>query len=127
MAIAAAGAVIGINPFDQPDVEAAKVRARELTEQFESGGGPEEKPVFARDGISLFADAANAAPLGSAGSLAQYLKAHLSRLSAGDYFALLAFVEQSDESENILQGIRAKVRDRFKTATCVGFARTRQR
>ncbi|HEY8697698.1 MAG TPA: bifunctional transaldolase/phosoglucose isomerase [Rhizomicrobium sp.] len=121
MAIAAAGAVIGINPFDQPDVEAAKVKARELTEQFESGGGPEEKPVFARDGISLFADAANAAALGSAGSLAQYLKAHLSRLSPGDYFALLAFVEQSDESEKSLQGVRSKVRDRFKTATCVGF------
>jgi transaldolase / glucose-6-phosphate isomerase len=121
MAIAAAGAVIGINPFDQPDVEAAKVKARELTEQFESGGGSEEKAVFAQDGISLFADAANAAALGSAGSLAQYLKAHLSRLSPGDYFALLAFVEQSSESENILQGIRSKVRDRFKTATCVGF------
>jgi len=121
MAIAAAGAVIGIDPFDQPDVEAAKVKARELTEQFESGGGPEEKPVFAQDGISLFADAANAAALGSAGSLAQYLKAHLARLGAGDYFALLAFIEQSDESEKRLQGIRSKVRDRFKTATCAGF------
>ena len=122
MAIAAAGAVIGINPFDQPDVEAAKVKARELTERYETGGGEtDEQPIFAQDGISLFADAANAAALGSAGSLAQYLKAHLSRLGAGDYFALLAFVEQSDESETSLQAIRSKVRDRFKTATCLGF------
>jgi transaldolase/glucose-6-phosphate isomerase len=122
MAIAAAGAVIGINPFDQPDVEAAKVKARELTEQFESGGGrADDRPIFARDGISLFADPTNAAALGSAASLAHYLKAHLARLGDGDYFALLAFIEQSNESEKILQALRSKVRDRFKAATCVGF------
>lgn len=121
MAIAAAGAVIGINPFDQPDVEAAKIKARELTEQFESGGKTEEQAVFAQDGVSLFADSANAAALGQCKTLAQYLKAHLARLGAGDYFALLAFAEQSSESEKILQGIRSRVRDRFKVATCVGF------
>ena len=62
MATAVAGAIIGINPFDQPDVEASKVKTRELTDAFEKTGAlPEEKPVATLDGISVFADPANAA------------------------------------------------------------------
>ncbi|MFL5270388.1 MAG: bifunctional transaldolase/phosoglucose isomerase, partial [Stellaceae bacterium] len=62
LATAVAGSIIGINPFDQPDVEAAKVKARDLTSAFEAAGKlPEEQAFFAAEGIKLFADARNEA------------------------------------------------------------------
>ena len=67
VAIAMAGAVIGINPFDQPDVEAAKVKARELTDAFEKNGATsEEQPVFSHDGVARLRRSANAQALGRA-------------------------------------------------------------
>ena len=63
-ATAVCGAVLGVDPFDQPDVEAAKQAARARTEAWEAAGGPpEEHPVVRADGIALFADADTAARL----------------------------------------------------------------
>lgn len=122
MATAVAGAILGVNPFDQPDVEASKVAARELTAAYEQTGAlPEETPIFEADGIRLFADAANAAALGAHDSLAGYLHAHLARLSAGDYFALLAYLEMNQINKAHLQAIRHAVRDEKRVATCLGF------
>jgi transaldolase/glucose-6-phosphate isomerase len=125
MATAVAAAVIGVNPFDQPDVEAAKVAARQLTAEYEQRGSlPSEKPLFEQDGIQLYTDEKNAAVLRSAAtqpSLAGFLKAHLDRIRPGDYFALLAFIEMSGVNENALQAIRRAVRDGKQIATCLGF------
>ena len=122
MAIAMAGAVIGINPFDQPDVEAAKVKARDLTAQYEKDGGSgEEKPVFSHNGIAVYAEGNNAVALRGANTLAQTVKAHLSRLKDGDYFALLAFMQHHQERESTLQNIRLRVRDARHLATCLEF------
>ena len=64
IATAVAGAVIGIDPFDQPDVEASKVKTRELTAAFEKTGAlPAETPVFSSKAIDLYTDAANAKAL----------------------------------------------------------------
>ncbi|MCS7080256.1 MAG: bifunctional transaldolase/phosoglucose isomerase [Chloracidobacterium sp.] len=122
MATAVAGAILGVNPFDQPDVEASKVATRELTAAYEHTGAlPEETPIFAADGVKLFADAANAAALGTHDNLAGYLQAHLARLSAGDYFALLAYLEMNQINKAHLQAIRHAVRDEKRVATCLGF------
>jgi transaldolase/glucose-6-phosphate isomerase len=124
MATAVAGAVLGINPFDQPDVEASKIATRKLIDTFESKGGlPDEIPIFAEDGISLYADARNAGELGSsaASSLDSHLAAHLGRLKAGDYAAFLAYLPQNATTITALQTIRRAVRDRYGVATCVGF------
>jgi transaldolase/glucose-6-phosphate isomerase len=121
VATALAGALIGINPFDQPDVEAAKVKARDLTEQYEKGSVAEDKPIFAENGIMLFADQANAEGLGEAKTLTQYMKAQLDRVHAGDYVALLAFVERNAENAAPLQDMRTRIRDAKHVATCVGF------
>ena len=124
-ATAVAGSIIGINPFDQPDVEASKVATRKLTEEYERTGSlPEETPFFAGDGLKLFADDRNAAELKSAAtepSLNGYLKAHLDRLKETDYFAVLAYVEMTTEHERLLQSSRHAIRDRKKVATCLGF------
>jgi transaldolase/glucose-6-phosphate isomerase len=122
IAVAVAGSVIGIDPFNQPDVEASKVKARELSDEYEKTGKlPETAPIFEDDGIALYADEANAKALDSHDNLAGYLKAHLGRLKPKDYFALLAFVEHCDAYEARLQAIRLKVRDSKKAATCMGF------
>ncbi len=126
IATAVAGAIIGINPFNQPDVEASKVATRKLTAEYERTGKlPPEKPILEEQGIKLFTDEKNAAALkqavGHDQSLAGYLKAHLNRLTAGDYCALLAYIEQSDAHQEQLQAIRHTVRDAKRVSTCLGF------
>jgi transaldolase / glucose-6-phosphate isomerase len=126
IATAIAGAVIGINPFNQPDVEASKIATRTLTSEFETTGKlPAETPFFEGEGVKLFADPANVEALrqaaGSSPSLTAYLKAHLDRLGSGDYFGLLAYIEMNDARETALQLIRHRVRDQRRVATCLGF------
>ncbi|MGC1202576.1 MAG: hypothetical protein WA879_13600, partial [Candidatus Acidiferrales bacterium] len=126
IATAVAGSIIGINAFNQPDVEASKIETRKLTDEYEKTGSlPAESPFFERDGIKLFTDAKNAAALkkaaGSDISLNGYLRAHLARIAAGDYFALLAYVQMNDAHESQLQQTRLVVRDKKRSATCLGF------
>ena len=88
IATAVAGSIIGINAFNQPDVEASKIETRKLTTEYEKVGSlPAEKPIFEGNGIQLFTDPKNAAAL-KGSSLTDYLRAHLARIGAGDYFAV---------------------------------------
>jgi len=122
IATAVAGSIIGINAFNQPDVEASKVETRKLTSEYESTGNlPPESPFFtAKDG-QLFADEKNAAALSGGKSLGEILKTHLSRIGASDYFAVLGYIPMNAENEAALQAIRTAVRDSKKVATCLGF------
>lgn len=126
IATAVAGSIIGINAFNQPDVEASKIATRQLTSEYEKTGAfPAETPILVDLGIQLFTDQKNATALFEAAghdqSLVGYLRAHLDRILAGDYFALLAYVEMNDQHEAQLQAIRQAVRDAKKVATCLGF------
>jgi len=125
IATAVAGSIIGINPFDQPDVEASKVATRKLTDEYERTGElPAESPFFEAEGINLFADSENTAALkdaASAQSLDGYLKAYLEQLKPHDYFALLAYVEMNEAHSRSLQAAREAVRDAKQVATCLGF------
>jgi transaldolase/glucose-6-phosphate isomerase len=125
MATAVAGAVLGINPFNQPDVEAAKVKTRELTAAFEKSGAlPAEKPVVSTASADLYTDSTNAAELrkaGANGDLGSWLKAHVSRAQAHDYVALLAYIERNAAHIDLLQDARLAVRDQRHVATCAEF------
>jgi glucose-6-phosphate isomerase len=127
IATAVAGSVIGIDAFNQPDVEAAKVEARRLTDEYEKTGKlPEQTPIFDDGTIQLFADSAYAAVLHGGQDtgqpdLAGYLRAHLAQLKAGDYFATLGFIQRDREHETMLQQLRHRVRDAKTVATCLGF------
>jgi len=125
IATAVAGAIIGINPFNQPDVEASKIETQKLTDQYEQTGAlPAETPIFADREIKLFADDRNANELKSLvsdPSLSRYLKAHLDRLKPNDYFAMLAYLEMNGAHEQSLQRSRHAVRDAKRVATCLGF------
>ena len=121
IATAVAGSIIGINAFNQPDVEASKVETRKLTSEYEKSGSlPSEKPLLEHAGIKFFADSKNAAALGS-GNLADILGKHLQRIKPGDYFAVLGYIQMNSEHEARLQEIRHAVRDAFQVATCLGF------
>jgi transaldolase / glucose-6-phosphate isomerase len=125
-ATAVAGAVIGIDPFDQPDVEEAKVLARELTDRYdETGSLDEREPVVTDGGMRLYADDANRTELqrmaGTDAGLDACVRAHVARAGAGDYVALLAYIEMSDGNGSALREIRTGVRDARRVATCVGF------
>ena len=122
IATAVAGSVIGINAFNQPDVEASKIETKKLTSEYESTGSlPPESPFFVSKEARLFADEKNAAALSGGATLADVLKTHLSRIGAGDYFAVLGYIPMNAENEKALQSIRHAVRDRKKVATCLGF------
>ncbi len=126
VATAVAGSILGINAFNQPDVEASKVVTRKLTGEYEATGNlPEHPPLAQSNGIRLFADPRNAAELtslaGEGASVGDYLKAHLGRLEQHDYFALLAYLNRNDDHDEELQDIRRRVRDQRKVATCLGY------
>jgi transaldolase/glucose-6-phosphate isomerase len=122
IATAVAGAIIGIDPFDQPDVEASKEKTRELTAAYEKSGElPPEKPLFKEVDLALYADEKNSKVFGKAKTLVEYLAAHFERIRAGDYCALLAYIERNDRHRDALQEIRVLIRDRKHAATCLGF------
>jgi transaldolase/glucose-6-phosphate isomerase len=104
-ATAVAGAMLHVNPFDQPDVEASKLATRRLTDEYEKTGALPSQAAVRLDDTNLRAA----------------LRNHLGRLGAGDYAALLAYVEMSDAHGRELQAIRGTIRDRYRVATCLGF------
>lgn len=106
IATAVAGSIIAVNPFDQPDVEAAKIATRKLTSAFEESGSlPPEKDVV---GIGD-------------GDLEARLRAHFNVIRAGDYFGLLAYIQRNAAHEAALQSTRRRIRDSKKVATVLGF------
>jgi glucose-6-phosphate isomerase len=125
VATAIAGSVMGINPFNQPDVESAKIETRALTTAYEKTGKlPESSPFLQDAGVKVYATEAYAATLKAAApaqTLAGVLKAHLNQIHAGDYFAALAFLPMFAQHEAAIQGFRHKVRDAKRVATCLGF------
>ncbi len=122
IATAVAGSILGINAFNQPDVEASKIETRKLTSEYEMTGKlPPESPFFEEKGVKLFADEKNTAALKGEAKLAGVLRAHLSRLGPSDYFAVLAYIPMNPANEKALQSIRHAVRDKKKVATVLGF------
>ena len=101
MATAVAGNRLGIQPFDQPDVEAAKIQARKMIAAYQDSGALPE-------GETTTASAAN-------------LQMFLSQAQPGDYIALQAYVNPSAETDAALQALRLHLRDQTKLAVTVGY------
>ena len=122
MATAVAGRFLGINPFDQPNVESAKVRTREMVAAFEKEGKlPEAVPTVQRDGIAVYGDE-------GVESLEDAFRAFMSKARPGkdeaagrSYIALQAYVEPSPEAGAALQDLRTKLLRTYRMATTVGF------
>jgi transaldolase/glucose-6-phosphate isomerase len=126
IATAVAGSILGVNPFNQPDVEESKVLTLQLTDRYERTGQlTRPSPFFSEDGMELFTDEKNeheiSKQLVGAPSIPGYLRAHLNRVKQGDYVDLSAFIEMSDEHAALLQESRVLIRNNKKVATCLGF------
>jgi hypothetical protein len=106
MAVAVAGHRLGVNPFDQPNVESAKQRAREMIADYRKTGSlPAETPTIAGDGISVFGD----------------VSAILAGVRPGAYIAVQAYLEPTAETDAALARLRLQLRDRTRLATTVGY------
>ena len=126
LATAVAGSILGINAFNQPDVETSKVATRKLTSEYEQTGSlPKETPLHSEGNLALFTDEKNAitlrAAVGNRPTFVGLVKAHLDRLHAGDYFAILGYIEMNGVHEHALQTLRHAVHDKKRVATCLGF------
>jgi len=108
VATALCGAVLGIDPFDQPNVEEAKSNTRAVLAAFEAG-------EVARGGADSALSVADGAALAAA------LKAHLGALKANGYASIQAYVGQTPARDAALSGIRTLLRDRTRRATTVGY------
>lgn len=107
VATALAGAVLGIDPFDQPNVEEAKVNTRKVIAAFESGEDP--------------ASGAEATGIADPAVIIAALKGHLGRLAANGYASIQAYIAQTPERDAALSRIRSLLRDRTRRATTVGY------
>jgi transaldolase/glucose-6-phosphate isomerase len=127
IATAVAGAVLEINPFDQPDVEASKIKTRALTEAYErSGAVVTADPMLFVGPVRLFTDAANADALASATagappSLEACLAAHFGRAGAGDYVALLAYLDRDEANIARLRSLLGRISRHTPAATFLQF------
>lgn len=119
VATAISGAVMAINPFDQPDVEDAKVATRKLVDAYEESGKLDpETPIAETSDFAFFA--ASGSPQTPADP-AQLLSLHFASMKAGDYAGFLAYIERNDTDAAAIARIRAQVRDAKQVATVAGF------
>ena len=122
MATATAGSLLGINAFDQPNVQESKEFTKFYLEEFKKTGRlPEESPVITDGDVRIFADAVNRHALDGASSLAHAVAAHLSRVRTGDYVAINAYLERTPMVHDVFQRIRAIIRDTKRVATTLGY------
>ena len=125
IATAVAGSILGINPFNQPNVEEAKQLAMKIAGEYDQSHHlPDTQAFMMEKGISLYTDEKNLQALQQIiayPSIREYVHAHLQRLNLNDYFNISAFIEMSADNVALLQACRLWVRDHKKVATCLGF------
>ena len=122
MATALAGVLMGINPFDQPNVQESKDNTKALLDDFKRDGAlPEQSLAAEGNGMKVYTDDETIAELGAGLSPAEFIAAHLKRVKAGDYVALLDYFLESDAHEALVQAIRLAIHGKHKVATTTGY------
>src|SRR5205085_1405561 len=121
LATAVAGAVIGINAFDQPNVQESKDATKRLLEVYKQQGWlPSPEVVVENDSLSVYGKTETGEQL-DASLLADFIITHLKRAGSGDYIALLGYIQETAEHDELLQALRRHLRDALKVATTVGY------
>ena len=116
LATATAGAILGINPFDEPNVAESKENTQRLLDAYRSRGAPPEagRPALEEDGLALFAEKTD-------GGLMEALASFLRQVRPGDYIALAAYLTRTPATETALQSMRLVMRDATRAATTLGY------
>ncbi len=119
-ATACAGWRIGINPFDQPNVQESKDATKELLTTFVNHGKlPEQDALIGDESLTIYSsEGSQNLPTTT---VLDVLSVHLATIKPGDYVAFLDYVEETTNTEKELQAIRLLIRDRFKCATTTGY------
>jgi hypothetical protein len=113
-ATAIAGYVMGINPFDEPNVQESKDNTARVLREFEQTGRLDRPEVVADPGVVAITPA-------GMGGLDAAMAALLTQLGTEDYFAITAYIQPSDEAESAFATIRRIVRDATGVATTLGY------
>ncbi len=121
VATAAAGAVLGIDPFDEPNVQESKDNTARLLENFQTSGEmPAGKSLLSESGIEVYADDARGKKL-STPRLSELFRAFFSERRPGDYLALLAYVERDDASARQLELLRTRLAEHLCLSVLLGY------
>jgi glucose-6-phosphate isomerase len=122
VATAIVGKIIGINPFDQPNVQESKDNTVRLLDEFKQNGKLTEQPLAAEGkGLRILCSDETIKRLGSGSPVESFIGAHLKRAGAGDYVALCDYIQETDEHEALIQAIRTHVRNALRVATTTGY------
>ncbi len=130
IATGAACALLGVNSFDEPNVKESKDNTNRFLAEFkEKGKLPEEKPVLEEAGIKLYCDEETKSVLDKirtsgphmGDTLLSYISAHLNQFQPGNYFALMAFVNYSKETDKLVQCMRGHLSNAYGAATTFGY------
>lgn len=124
MATSVACALLGVNAFDQPNVQESKDNTKSLLNSYDQTGSlPESAPIFTGEGISLFCDSLTKAELDAirqSESLESYVGAFLNLYQPGNYFALMAFLSPSDATDSAFAEMRSALSGKYNAATTLG-------
>ena len=116
MATAVAGLVLGINPFDQPNVEEAKEGARQALSRYEETGALDDmEPILTEGQIAVYGEPTDST------TATEYVGEFLRQARPWDYVAVMAYIDRNDEHSALLQRMRALLIERLHLATTVGF------
>jgi hypothetical protein len=116
-ATACAGWRLGINPFDQPNVQEAKDATKELLSSFARRGRLDERITIATDDVITIYGAEEQ----SFASVAEVLRAQLAAVKPGDYIAFLNYIEETADVDEVFQELRTQLRDATKCAVTIGY------
>jgi hypothetical protein len=120
VATAVASAILGVNSFDQPDVQDNKIRTKNLIQAYKQSGVLDEgKPVWEGEGIKVYA--ANLPGLDQVRDLQEAIRIFLGQARGGDYVAVNAYLPRFEKNEVLLDGLRIAIREQTHLATTVGF------
>ncbi len=129
-ATAIAGAMLKVNPFDEPNVTEAKEATKALLDTVQATGAlPSAVPVMSRPGLALYADERTLDPLRElcrqhgfdGGDIVQVIAAQLAGSRAGDYFAFLVYFTPDDEEAALLERVQRRLRHATKRAVTIGY------
>ena len=123
LATATAGAIMGVNPFDEPDVAESKQHTHDLLSTWQrQGAASEEHPLLETDGVTIYGDVRQLkAWREKAGSLRDFLQAFVGPMKTPDYLALLAYFQRTPARHEALQALRGAFRNRLRVATTLGY------
>jgi hypothetical protein len=123
LATATTGAIMCINPFDEPNVAESKQNTLDLLSAWQrQGSASQEPPIFEADSMAIYGDVRRLeTSREQVGSMRDFLQAFVGQMSPPDYLALLAYLQRTPARHEALQALRCGVRNRFRVATTLGY------